>query len=87
MVKAHPPPPIIKILILNNCTCNFNNSFIHWRAPNWFVNTGLLRTGGNNGFSPLLDGNGRTVRNAKKVRTFSKYFVFALGEKASSNMV
>lgn len=87
MVKARPSPPLIKILILNNCTCNFNNSFIHWRTPDWFVNTGLLRTGGNNGFSPLLDGNGRTVRNAKKIRMFSKYFVSALGEKASSNMV
>ena len=66
MVKTSASPPIIKILILNNCTCNFNNFFIHWRTPNWFVNTGLLRTGHNNGSSPLLHENGRTVRNAEK---------------------
>lgn len=41
-------------------------TFIHWKLPNLSVNPDLVRPGGNAGFSPLLDGNGRTVRNAEK---------------------
>lgn len=87
MVKVCPFPPTMKILILENGTCIFNYSFTHWRAPNWFLNTSLLRRGGNNGLSPLQGVKGRTVKNAEKIRIFSQYFVSALGEKATSNMV